>query len=198
MLCRLSFRTVRLTLAVKYLLSYDSCRLLAINLYSYVVNPFTKDAYFDFDLFKKHVAAAQRVMDDIIDLEIEKINLILAKIESDPEDEEIKFTERRLWEEIMHMSTLGRRTGVGITAEGDMLAAMGLRYGTDEATDFAEKLFACHRGYRSSVNMAKERGAFEIFDWKREKDNPFILRLKEADPQLYEEMKNMVAVTSPV
>lgn len=188
----LGFRTVSTNPCGEIpLCPYDSCRLLAINLFSYVVNPFTKNAYFDFDLFKKHVAAAQRVMDDIIDLEIEKINLILAKIESDPEDEEIKFTERRLWEEIMHMSTLGRRTGVGITAEGDMLAAMGLRYGTDEATDFAEKVqrTLAIEAYRSSVNMAKERGAFEIFDWKREKDNPFILRLKEADPQLYEEMK---------
>lgn len=188
----LGFRTVSTNPCGEIpLCPYDSCRLLAINLFSYVVNPFTKDAYFDFDLFKKHVAAAQRVMDDIIDLEIEKINLILAKIESDPEDEEIKFTERRLWEEIMRMSTLGRRTGVGITAEGDMLAAMGLRYGTDEATDFAEKVqrTLAIEAYRSSVNMAKERGAFEIFDWKREKANPFIMRLKEADPQLYEEMK---------
>ena len=170
---------------------YDSCRLLAINLYSYVVNPFTPDAYFDFDLFKQHVAVAQRIMDDIIDLEIEKIEAIMQKIESDPESEEVKGAERKLWQKIMDKSTLGRRTGVGITAEGDMLAAMGLRYGTDEATDFSEKV---HRtiaieAYRSSVNMAKERGAFKVYDSEREKNNPFINRLKDADPALYEEMK---------
>jgi len=170
---------------------YDSCRLLAINLYSYVVNPFTPEAYFDFDLFKKHVAIAQRIMDDIIDLEIEKIEAIMAKIESDPESEEVKGSERKLWQKIMDKSTLGRRTGVGITAEGDMLAAMGLRYGTDEATDFSEKV---HRtiaieAYRSSVNMAKERGAFAIYDSEREKHNPFINRIKDADPALYDEMK---------
>ena len=170
---------------------YDSCRLLAINLYSYVVNPFTPEAYFDFDLFKQHVAVAQRIMDDIIDLEIEKIPAIMKKIESDPESEEVKGAERNLWQKIMDKSTLGRRTGVGITAEGDMLAAMGLRYGTDEATDFSEKV---HRtiaieAYRSSVNMAKERGAFKVYDSEREKNNPFINRIKEADPTLYEEMK---------
>ena len=170
---------------------YDSCRLLAINLYSYVVNPFTPEAYFDFDLFKQHVAVAQRIMDDIIDLEIEKIEAIMQKIESDPESEEVKGAERKLWQKIMDKSTLGRRTGVGITAEGDMLAAMGLRYGTDEATDFSEKV---HRtiaieAYRSSVNMAKERGAFKIYDSEREKSNPFINRIKDADPALYEEMK---------
>ena len=170
---------------------YDSCRLLAINLYSYVVNPFTPEAYFDFDLFKQHVAVAQRIMDDIIDLEIEKIEAIMQKIESDPESEEVKGAERKLWQKIMDKSTLGRRTGVGITAEGDMLAAMGLRYGTDEATDFSEKV---HRtiaieAYRSSVNMAKERGAFKIYDREREKNNPFINRIKDADPALYEEMK---------
>ena len=170
---------------------YDSCRLLAINLYSYVVNPFTPEAYFDFDLFKQHVAVAQRIMDDIIDLEIEKIQAIMKKIESDPESEEVKGAERNLWQKIMDKSTLGRRTGVGITAEGDMLAAMGLRYGTDEATDFSEKV---HRtiaieAYRSSVNMAKERGAFKVYDSEREKNNPFINRIKEADPTLYEEMK---------
>ena len=170
---------------------YDSCRLLAINLYSYVVNPFTPEAYFDFDLFKQHVAVAQRIMDDIIDLEIEKIEAIMQKIESDPESEEVKGAERKLWQKIMDKSTLGRRTGVGITAEGDMLAAMGLRYGTDEATDFSEKV---HRtiaieAYRSSVNMAKERGAFKIYDSEREKNNPFINRIKDADPALYEEMK---------
>ncbi len=170
---------------------YDSCRLLAINLYSYVVNPFTPEAYFDFDLFKKHVAIAQRIMDDIIDLEIEKIEAIMAKIESDPESEEVKGSERKLWQKIMDKSTLGRRTGVGITAEGDMLAAMGLRYGTDEATEFSEKV---HRtiaieAYRSSVQMAKERGAFAIYDSEREKHNPFINRIKDADPALYDEMK---------
>ncbi len=170
---------------------YDSCRLLAINLYSYVVNPFTPQAHFDFDLFKKHVAIAQRIMDDIIDLEIEKIEAIMRKIESDPESEEVKGSERKLWQKIMDKSTLGRRTGVGITAEGDMLAAMGLRYGTDEATDFSEKV---HRtiaieAYRSSVQMAKERGAFKVYDSEREKNNPFINRLKDADPALYDEMK---------
>ena len=169
---------------------YDSCRLLAINLYSYVLNPFTPEASFDFDLFKKHVALAQRIMDDIIDLELEKIDRIMQKIESDPESEEVKGAERHLWEKIRRKSGMGRRTGVGITAEGDMLAAMGLRYGTEEATGFSEKV---HRtialeAYRSSVCMAKERGAFEIYDAQREKDNPFVNRLKEADPQLYEEM----------
>ena len=170
---------------------YDSCRLLALNLYSYVVNPFTPQAYFDFDLFKKHVAIAQRIMDDIIDLEIEKIESIMGKIESDPESEEVKGAERTLWQKIMDKSCQGRRTGVGITAEGDMLAAMGLRYGTDEATDFSEKV---HRtiaieAYRSSVQMAKERGAFKVYDSEREKNNPFINRLKDADPALYDEMK---------
>ena len=170
---------------------YDSCRLLALNLYSYVVNPFTPEAYFDFELFKKHVGIAQRIMDDIIDLEIEKIEAIMEKIESDPESEEVKGAERTLWQKIMDKSTMGRRTGVGITAEGDMLAAMGLRYGTDEATDFSEKV---HRtiaieAYRSSVQMAKERGAFKVYDCEREKNNPFINRLKDADPALYDEMK---------
>lgn len=170
---------------------YDSCRLLAINLYSYVVNPFTPEAYFDFDLFKKHISLAQRIMDDIIDLELEKIERILEKIDSDPESMEVKGSERHLWEKIYHKSGLGRRTGVGITAEGDMLAAMGLRYGTEEATEFSEKVHKtiALEAYRSSVNMAKERGAFEIYDAEREKNNPFINRLKEADPELYEEMK---------
>ena len=173
------------------LCAYDSCRLLAINLYSYVVNPFKPDAYFDFELFKKHVTLAQRIMDDIIDLELEKIERILAKIDSDPESEEVKHTERVLWQKIYKKSEQGRRTGVGITAEGDMLAALGLRYGTEEATDFSEKV---HRtiainAYRSSITMAKERGAFEIYDTEREKDNPFINRLREADPALYEDMK---------
>ena len=170
---------------------YDSCRLLAINLYSYVVHPFTPEAYFDFDLFKKHVALAQRIMDDIIDLELEKIEKIMAKVDSDPESAEVKEAEKHLWEKIYKKSGQGRRTGVGITAEGDMLAAMGLRYGTEEATEFSEKVHktVALEAYRSSVNMAKERGAFAIYDSEREKDNPFINRLKEADPELYEEMK---------
>ena len=170
---------------------YDSCRLLAINLYSYVVNPFTKDAYFDFDLFKKHVGLAQRIMDDIIDLELEKIEKIMEKIESDPESEEVKSAERHLWEKIYKKSGQGRRTGVGITAEGDMIAAMGLRYGTEEATAFSEEVHktVALEAYRSSVNMAKERGAFAIYDWEREKNNPFVNRIKEADPALYEDMK---------
>lgn len=170
---------------------YDSCRLLAINLYSYVVNPFTDKAYFDFDLFKKHVGLAQRIMDDIIDLEIEKIEKILEKVESDPESQEIKGTEINLWHKIMEKSGKGRRTGVGITAEGDMLAALGLRYGTEQATEFAEKVqrTLAIEAYRSSVNMAKERGAFQIFDWEREQNNPFINRIKDADPELYQEMK---------
>ena len=151
---------------------YDSCRLLAINLYSYVVNPFTKDAYFDFELFKKHVALAQRIMDDIIDLELEKIERIMTKIDSDPESEEVKGAERHLWEKIYKKSGQGRRTGVGITAEGDMLAAMGLRYGTEEATEFSEKVHKtiALEAYRSSVEMAKERGAFAIYDSEREKE----------------------------
>ena len=188
----LGFRTVSTNPCGEIpLCPYDSCRLLAINLYSYVENPFTPKAKFDFDLFKKHVAIAQRIMDDIIDLEIEKIDMIQAKIASDPEDDETKYTEKRLWEKIMRKSTMGRRTGVGITAEGDMLAALGLRYGTDEATEFAEKVqrTLALAAYRSSVEMAKERGAFEIFDWKREQKNPFILRIKEADPELYADMK---------
>ena len=188
----LGFRTVSTNPCGEIpLCPYDSCRLLAINLYSYVVNPFTPDAYFDFELFKKHVALAQRIMDDIIDLELEKIERILEKIDSDPESMEVKGSERHLWEKIYHKSGLGRRTGVGITAEGDMLAAMGLRYGTEEATEFSEKVHKAIalEAYRSSVNMAKERGAFEIYDAEREKNNPFINRLKEADPELYEEMK---------
>ena len=169
---------------------YDSCRLLAVNLYSYVVNPFTKEAYFDFDLFKKHSQFAQRIMDDIIDLEMEKIDNILKKIDNDPETEEVKSAERTLWLKIRNKTIKGRRTGVGTTAEGDMLAALGLRYGTDEATDHSElvhKTIAIE-AYRSSVIMAKERGAFEIYDAKREEKNPFINRLKEADPELYKEM----------
>lgn len=169
---------------------YDSCRLLAINLYSYVNRPFTKEASFDFDLFDKHVQLAQRIMDDIIDLEMEKIDLILSKINSDPENEEIKNTERQLWEKIKTKTSQGRRTGVGTTAEGDMLAALGLRYGTDEAIDFSEKVHkaVALSAYRSSVTMAKERGAFTVYDSKREENNPYIQRLREADPQLYEDM----------
>ncbi len=169
---------------------YDSCRLLAINLYSYVVNPFKPDAYFDFDLFRKHVALAQRIMDDIIDLELEKIELIMEKIDADPENVEVKRTEKLLWEKIYKKSGQGRRTGVGITAEGDMLAAMGLRYGTEEATNFSEEVHkaVALNAYRSSVEMAKERGAFEVYDTEREKNNPFINRLREADPELYELM----------
>lgn len=169
---------------------YDSCRLLAINLFSYVMNPFTKDAYFDFELFGKHVRLAQRIMDDIVDLESEKIDKILDKINSDPETEEVKSTERYLWEKIRKKTLQGRRTGVGITAEGDMLAAMGIRYGSEEGNDFSEKVHkaVALNAYASSVEMAKERGAFEIYDSKREENNPFINRLKEADPQLYEDM----------
>lgn len=172
------------------LCTYDSCRLLAINLYSYVVNPFTKDAYFDFDLFAKHVRIAQRVMDDIIDLEAEKIEKILEKINNDPEVEEVKSAERHLWEKIKTKTLKGRRTGLGTTAEGDMLAAMGLTYGTEKATDFSEKVHKslALSAYASSVELAKERGAFEIFDKEREKDNPFINRLKDADKKLYADM----------
>ncbi len=169
---------------------YDSCRLIAINLYSYVKNPFTSEAYFDFDLFAEHVACAQRMMDDIIDLEMEKIEKILEKIKSDPETGEVKTTEMNLWNKIRNKTLKGRRTGVGTTGEGDMIAAMGLRYGTSEATEFSVSV---HRAlalaaYGSSVQMAKERGAFEIYDAKREENNPYINRLREADPKLYEEM----------
>lgn len=169
---------------------YDSCRLLSINLYSYVENPFTPEARFNFDLFKKHVQLAQRIMDDIVDLEMEKIDLILEKVQSDPQADDVKLTERHLWEKIKYKSGLGRRTGVGITAEGDMLAAMGLRYGTQEAADFAVEVqkTLCLNAYRSSVTMAQERGAFEIYDAEKEKNNPFILRIKDADPALYEDM----------
>ena len=169
---------------------YDSCRLLAVNLYSYVKNPFTPQAEYDYELFDKHIRKAQRIMDDIIDLEMEKIDTILAKIDADPETEEVKGPERHLWEKIRTKTLRGRRTGVGTTAEGDMLAAMGLRYGTHEATDFSVDV---HRrlaiaAYSSSVEMAKERGAFEVFDAEREKNNPFMLRLKEQAPQMYEDM----------
>ena len=187
----LGFRTVSTNPCGEIpLCPYDSCRLLSINLYSYVEKPFTKDAYFNYDLFKKHVAMAQRLMDDIVDLELEKIELILQKVDSDPQSMEVKGAERHLWEKIQKKSGMGRRTGVGITAEGDMIAAMGLRYGTQEATDFSvevHKTLALN-AYRSSVEMAKERGAFEIYDAKREEKNPFILRLKAADEQLYKDM----------
>lgn len=187
----LGFRTVSTNPCGEIpLCPYDSCRLLAINLYSYVINPFTPEARFDFDRFKKHIALAQRIMDDIIDLELEKIERIMEKIDADPESEEVKGAERHLWEKIYRKSGLGRRTGVGITAEGDMLAAMGLRYGTEEATEFSEQVHktVALEAYRSSVNMAKERGAFEIYDAEREKNNPFINRIKDADPALYEDM----------
>lgn len=169
---------------------YDSCRLLAINLYSYVCNPFTEKAEFDYGLFAKHVAMAQRIMDDIIDLEMEKIDRIIAKIKDDPETDEVKSTELHLWEKIKSKTIKGRRTGVGTTAEGDMLAAMGLRYGTPEATDFSEDV---HRrlalaAYGSSVKLARERGAFEIYDAAREQHNPYINRLRLQSPELYEDM----------
>jgi ribonucleoside-diphosphate reductase alpha chain len=188
----LGFRTVSTNPCGEIpLCPYDSCRLLAINLYSYVKNPFTPKAKFDFDLFKKHVALAQRIMDDIIDLEIEKIDAILDKIASDPENTDIKTTEHNLWQKIRHKTLLGRRTGVGITAEGDMLAGLGIRYGTEEATDFSEEIqkTLALAAYGSSVEMAKERGAFEVYDAAREEANPFINRLKGADPKLAEEMQ---------
>ena len=170
---------------------YDSCRLIAINLFSYVKNPFTPEAEFDFELFKEHVHLSQRIMDDIIDLEQEKIDAIIAKIVADPEDDELKRVERNMWENIRHKTGEGRRTGIGITAEGDMLAALGLRYGTDEATDFSVKV---HRtlaveAYRASTGMAAERGAFPIYNAGREKNNPFISRLRETDPEMVAEME---------
>jgi ribonucleoside-diphosphate reductase alpha chain len=169
---------------------YDSCRLLAINLYSYVNNPFTEKAEFDFDLYKEHVGLAQRMMDDIIDLELEKIDVILAKIIADPEIEEIKHVEKNLWENIRKKSEEGRRTGIGITAEGDMLAGLGLRYGTDEATSFSVEVHKtlALEAYKASTYLAKERGAFAIYDAEREKNNPFVLRMKEADPVMYSNM----------
>ena len=187
----LGFRTVSTNPCGEIpLCPYDSCRLLAINLYSYVENPFTPEARFNFELFKEHAMLAQRIMDDIIDLEMEKIDMILAKVDSDPEPDYIKQTERDLWNKIKEKTIRGRRTGVGITAEGDMIAAMNLRYGTEEATSFSEEVhktlaLAC---YRSSVNMAKERGKFEVYDAAREANNPFMMRIKEADPELYNEM----------
>ena len=173
------------------LCAYDSCRLLAINLFSYVVNPFTSEAYFDFELFKKHVGIAQRMMDDIIDLELEKIDDIIQKIDEDPEDAEVKRIERNLWIEIRKKAEEGRRTGVGITAEGDMLAALGIRYGSAEGNEFSVNLHKtlALAAYRSSVEMAKERGAFAIYDAKREANNPFVLRIKEHDPALYNDMQ---------
>jgi ribonucleoside-diphosphate reductase alpha chain len=169
---------------------YDSCRLLAINLYSYVVDPFTKKAAFNFDLYKEHVGLAQRMMDDIIDLELEKIDAILAKIETDPEIDELKRVERNLWKNIRKKSEEGRRTGIGITAEGDMLAGLGLRYGTEEATNFSVEVHKtlALEAYKSSTYLAKERGPFTIYNSEREKDNPFILRMKEADPVMYSNM----------
>ena len=187
----LGFRTVSTNPCGEIpLCPYDSCRLLAINLYSYVDNPFTPQATFNFELFKKHVAMAQRFMDDIIDLEQEKIDAILNKVANDPQSDEVKFTERHLWEKIKHKTAQGRRTGVGITAEGDMLAALGLRYGTEEATEMAVKVqqTLALSAYASSVNMAKERGAFPVYDAKREENNPFILRIKEHDAALYDDM----------
>ena len=169
---------------------YDSCRLLAINLYSYVENPFTAEAKFNFDLFRRHVGLAQRIMDDIIDLEIEKIEKILTKIQSDPEDNIVKRTEYELWDKIMNKTLKGRRTGVGVTAEGDMLAALGLRYGTEEATEFSTQVHSvvAVEAYRSSVTMAKERGAFEVYNAEREANNPFVNRIKEQDEALYKDM----------
>lgn len=187
----LGFRTVSTNPCGEIpLCPYDSCRLLSINLYSYVVNPFTPEAYFDFDKFKAHVRLAQRMMDDIVDLELEKIDKIMEKISIDPQSMEVKGAEYHLWEKIKDKSGKGRRTGVGITAEGDMLAAMGLRYGTQEATDFSVRVHKTLTlsAYRSSMEMARERGAFEVFDASRESDNPFLLRIKDADAQLYEDI----------
>ena len=187
----LGFRTVSTNPCGEIpLCPYDSCRLLSINLYSYVVNPFTPNARFDFDKFKAHVRLAQRIMDDIVDLELEKIDKIMEKINNDPQTMEVKGAEYHLWEKIKDKSGKGRRTGVGITAEGDMLAAMGLRYGTQEATDFSVEVHKtlALSAYRSSVEMARERGAFSVFDASREKNNPFLLRIKKVDPQLYDDI----------
>ena len=169
---------------------YDSCRLLAINLFSYVEDPFTDKASFNFELFKEHVAVAQRIMDDIIDLELEKIDVILQKIVSDPEDDEIKRVEKNLWLEIRKKAHEGRRTGFGITAEGDMLAGLGIRYGSEKAIKFSEQVHKTQaiEAYRASVHLAKSRGAFSFYDSEREKNNPFVLRLKKEDEQLYFEM----------
>ncbi|MFV8281463.1 adenosylcobalamin-dependent ribonucleoside-diphosphate reductase [Christiangramia marina] len=169
---------------------YDSCRLLAINLFSYVEEPFTENAHFNYELFKKHISAAQRIMDDIIDLELEKIDNIIGKIDADPENEEVKAVEKNLWLNIRKKAHEGRRTGIGITAEGDMLAGLGIKYGSKEGIDFSVDIHKniAVEAYRASVETAKERGAFGIFDSEREKNNPFILRLKEADEKLYYEM----------
>ncbi|MDE5976087.1 MAG: ribonucleoside-diphosphate reductase, adenosylcobalamin-dependent, partial [Muribaculaceae bacterium] len=172
---------------------YDSCRLLAINLYSYVDSPFTANASFNFDLFRKHVAVAQRIMDDMIDLELEKIEAIIEKVKEDPETDEVKHTELHLWEKIRNKTSKGRRTGCGTTGEGDMLAALGLRYGTPEATQFSEEV---HKNlalayFNASVELAKERGAFELYEAEKEKNNPFINRLREADPELVEKMEKV-------
>ncbi len=169
---------------------YDSCRLLAINLYSYVDDPFTKDARFNTEKFKAHIAMAMRAMDDIIDLELEKVELIIAKIAKDPEEQEIRRVELSLWEKIREKARMGRRTGLGITAEGDMLAALGLRYGSPEAIDFAVEIqkTLCLEAYRASVQLARERGAFPIYDARKEENNPMIQRIREADPALYEDM----------
>lgn len=188
----LGFRTVSTNPCGEIpLCPYDSCRLLAINLYSYVDKPFTREASFNFELFKEHIRLAQRIMDDIIDLEMEKIDQIIAKINSDPEDEEIKHTERQLWEKIRSKTLKGRRTGVGTTAEGDMLAACGYRYGTEEASAFSEKIhkLIAIEAYRSSINLAKDRGPFEIYDFKREINNPFVKRLGGEDPTLIADMQ---------
>ena len=170
---------------------YDSCRLLALNLLSYVDEPFTKAAKFNFEKFKEHVAKAMRLMDDIIDLELEKVELIIAKIASDPEDDDVRRVELELWKKIKDMALKGRRTGLGITAEGDMLAALGLRYGSEEAIDFAvnvHKTLAVE-AYRASVEMAKERGAFGVFNFEKEQGNPMIERICEAAPELRDQMK---------
>ena len=170
---------------------YDSCRLLAINLFSYVEEPFTKNAKFNFELYKEHVGLAQRMMDDIIDLELEKIDVIIAKINADPESDELKHVERNLWTNIRKKSEEGRRTGIGITAEGDMLAGLGLRYGSDEATTFSVEVHKtlALEAYKSSTYLATERGPFALYSAEREKDNPFILRMKEADPVMYSNME---------
>jgi len=187
----LGFRTVSTNPCGEIpLCPYDSCRLLAVNLYSYVENPFTEQATFNYEKFNKHTQIAQRIMDDIVDLEIEKVNRIIEKIEADPESPEVKRTELNLWQKIKTKSIQGRRTGVGITAEGDMLAALGLKYGTKEATEFStdvHKKFALS-AYRASVEMAKDRGAFPIYDSIREEKNPMINRIKDADPALYNDM----------
>jgi len=170
---------------------YDSCRLQAINLYSYVDQPFTEYAKFNTEKFIKHVHYAQRMMDDVIDLEIEKVDAIIAKVDSDPETPEVKRVEKSLWENIKRKTIEGRRTGLGITAEGDMLAALGMRYGSDEAVEFSTKIhkLLAVEAYRNSVELAKERGAFPVFNYEREANNPFIKRIGEAAPEILEEMK---------